>query len=207
MPGRHPIRERDPGGRPGSRFFVSAFPARDSRPAPARIGGAAALLVGTLLVGATGCVVQERPTDTAPDDGSASTTVEVEDIRVMLDASAASWNAGDLDGFVDDYTDDPALAFVGSSGVTRGIAEVRARYESGYWAGGGPADSLRFEGLELTPLGERHALALGRYVLYRPATDDAPERVTSTGWFSLVVEHDGDRWRIVHDHSSELAGG
>ena len=130
MPGRHPDRERDPGGRPGSRFFVSAGPARGTRRAPARIGRAAALLVGALLVGANGCVVQERPTDTDADDGPASTAVNIEDIRVMLDASAASWNAGDLDGFVDDYTEDPALAFVGSSGVTRGIAEVRARYES-----------------------------------------------------------------------------
>jgi ketosteroid isomerase-like protein len=189
MPERRPTTKRDPGGRPGSRFFVSGWWG----------------LLSLALLAPAACVVEDRPAD--EDPAGAEAAADIEDIRTMLNASADSWNSGDLGGFVDDYTDDPALAFVGSTGVTRGIAEVRARYESGYWAGGGPADSLRFEGLELTPLGDRHALALGRYVLYQPGSADAGESVTSTGWFSLVLGHDGERWRILHDHSSALEEG
>lgn len=189
MPERRPTTKRDPGRPPGSRFFVSGWRG----------------LLSLVLLALVACVVEDRPADGDPPGEGA--TADIEDIRTMLNASAGSWNAGDLDGFVDDYTDDPALAFVGSTGVTRGIAEVRARYESGYWAGGGPADSLRFEDLELTPLGDRHALALGRYVLYRPASADVAESVTSTGWFSLVLGHDGERWHILHDHSSALEEG
>lgn len=176
--------ERGSGFMPGPRFFVSLL---------------------AVALATSGCTVEPRPIDDAPSEAPTPTLAGVE---AMLDASAASWNAGDLDGFIDDYTEDPDLAFVGSGGVTRGIAEVRAQYESGYWSTGAPLDSLRFEDIEVRPLGERHALALGRYVLYRPAGVDAPgggETVTSTGWFSLVLGLDEGRWRILHDHTSELA--
>jgi ketosteroid isomerase-like protein len=180
--------ERGAGPSPAPRFFVLAV----------------ALL-------SLACTVEERPTS---DDDAAAATPTLQGVEAMLNASAASWNAGDLDGFVDDYSDDPTLAFVGASGVTRGIAEVRARYESGYWSSGAPLDSLRFEDLEVRPLGERHALALGRYVLHRPAEGAENESgpagettITSTGWFSLVLGLEDGSWRILHDHSSELDAG
>ncbi|HKK92841.1 MAG TPA: nuclear transport factor 2 family protein [Longimicrobiales bacterium] len=178
------------------------------------------VLLLAIAVGTAACTVEPRPID---DGGSEAPTSTLAGVEAMLDASAASWNAGDLDGFLDDYTGDPDLAFVGASGVTRGIAEVRARYETGYWSTGAPRDSLRFEDIEVRPLGDRHALALGRYVLYRPAGSGTPEdtvtdpnaagrgdgaadgeTVTSTGWFSLVLGLDDGRWRILHDHTSEL---
>jgi ketosteroid isomerase-like protein len=156
------------------------------------------------------CTVQERP---ITDDETDASTPALQGVEAMLNASAASWNAGDLAGFLDDYSDDPVLAFVGAAGVTRGIAEVRARYETGYWSTGAPMDSLRFEDLEVRPLGERHALALGRYVLYRPV-ENAPdeggavtETISSTGWFSLVLGLEEGSWRILHDHTSELDAG
>ncbi len=193
--------ERGSGSMPGPRFFFALL---------------------AVAIATTGCTVEPRPIDDASSEAPTPTLAGVE---AMLDASAASWNAGDLDGFIDDYTESPDLAFVGSNGVTRGIAEVRAQYESGYWSTGAPLDSLRFEDIEVQPLGERHALALGRYVLYRPAGVDLPagstagpgtaetagdevadgETVTSTGWFSLVLGLDEGRWRILHDHTSELA--
>lgn len=186
--------ERGSGVLPGPRFFV---------------------LLAVLLLGAAACTVEPRPLD---DGASEAPTPTLAGVEAMLEASAASWNAGDLDGFVDDYSEDPDLAFVGSSGVTRGIAEVRAGYESGYWSTGAPLDSLRFEDIEVRALGERHALALGRYVLYRPAesggardtteagdAETGGETVTSTGWFSLVLGLVEGRWRILHDHTSELA--
>jgi len=172
---------RDLGGRPGSRFFVPLF-----------------------LVGLAACSIADRPP--TQSDTASLPAPDVSGAEAMLHASAASWNAGDLSGFVDDYTDDPALAFVGSSGVTRGIDAVRANYESGYWATGVPADSLRFEDLEIRPLGASHALALGRYVLFQP-NDTEAETITSTGWFSLVLGYEEGRWRILHDHTSELEGG
>jgi beta-aspartyl-peptidase (threonine type) len=117
----------------------------------------------------------------------------------MLRASAASWNAGDLDGFLDDYWRSEELTFSGGTGVTRGWDDVRTRYLDSYWAPGASRDSLRFEGIEVIPLGSDHALALGQYVLYRPEEDGA---VVSSGYFSLVLWKPNGHWKILHDHTS-----
>lgn len=136
------------------------------------------------------------------EEGPVDSARVADEVTAMLRASTRSWNAGDLDGFVDDYLDSPEMTFVGGSDVVRGREEVRARYEASYWAPGVERDSLRFEELEVRPLGDRHALALGRYVLYRPPSDST----TATGRFSLVLrrmdDEDGGEWKIVHDHSS-----
>ena len=117
----------------------------------------------------------------------------------MLNASASSWNGGDLDGFLDDYWRSEELTFSGSTGVTRGWEDVRTRYLDSYWAPGTVRDSLRFEGIEVFPLGEEHALALGQYVLFQP---DAEGLVASTGFFSLVLQEMEGEWKILHDHTS-----
>ena len=125
-----------------------------------------------------------------------------EEVKEMLRASAGSWNAGDLEGFLDDYLRSPFLTFSGSGGVTRGWEDVRERYQESYWAPGASRDSLRFENLEVTPLGDEHALALGRFVLFRAGGAAAGDTVTSSGFFSLVLARTGEGWRIVHDHTS-----
>jgi uncharacterized protein (TIGR02246 family) len=117
----------------------------------------------------------------------------------MLHASAASWNAGDLDGFLDDYWRSGELTFTGAEGVTRGWDDVRARYLRTYWAPGAERDSLRFEELEVHALGEDHVLVLGRYILDRP---ELPNSETSSGFFTLVLRRTEGAWRIIHDHTS-----
>jgi len=117
----------------------------------------------------------------------------------MLQASAASWNAGDLDGFMDDYWRSEDLTFSGATGVTRGWENVRARYLESYWAPGAVRDSLRFEDLEVFTLGDGHAMALGRYVLFQP---EQGRTEASSGFFTLVLERMDGGWKIVHDHTS-----
>lgn len=116
----------------------------------------------------------------------------------MLHASAESWNAGDLDGFLDDYLDSPETVFAGGSGVIRGVDAIRDRYLETYWRTGAPEHALRFEDLEVSALGADHALALGRYVLSDRATDSA----AASGVFTLVLRRTPEGWRIIHDHSS-----
>lgn len=169
-------------------------------------GGARLLLVwGTLfLLALHGCdIAVERPAE-AGDSGEEAAAPQPDtralegEIDSMLTASAGAWNAGDLEGFLDDYSAGPGMTFLGGSGRIRGIDEVRERYRASYWAPGTARDSLRFEDVEVRPLGPDHALATGRYVLHDPA-----EGATSaTGWFTLVLEREAGGWRIVHDHSS-----
>lgn len=156
----------------------------------------------TALLLAGGCTLQPNP-QAEGEVGDDATGDPEGEITAMLRASAQSWNAGELETFLDDYSTDEDLTFVGSSGVQRGLDEVRARYRQTYWAPGAVRDSLRFADLEVRPLGEDHALTLGRYVLYRPGAGDS---VTSAGHFSLVLERSDAGWKIIHDHTSEGAG-
>jgi len=159
------------------------------------------------VLGLAGCTVAEVPPQDSGSDSAEAGRPETE-IPSMLQASAASWNAGDLEGFLDDYWRSDTLTFSGSTGVTRGWVDVRERYLRTYWAPGVARDSLRFEELEVMPLGSDHALTLGRYALYRPEAGDS---VTSTGYFSLVLRRGEGGWKILHDHTSSAppagAGG
>lgn len=145
-----------------------------------------------------GCTVTESGSTEGAEEGGGHEAVATQVIE-MLHASAASWNDGDMNGFLDDYWRSDDLTFSGATGVTRGWDEVRQRYLRSYWAPGVSRDSLRFEELEVTALGENYALVLGRYVLYRPEEYD---QVTSTGHFSLVLKRMEGSWRIIHDHTS-----
>ncbi|HUF13491.1 MAG TPA: nuclear transport factor 2 family protein [Longimicrobiales bacterium] len=117
----------------------------------------------------------------------------------VLQASAAAWNRGDLQGFLEPYENSPRTSFAGQSGFIRGYDALRESYARGYWSSGAPADSLAFEVIEVRPLGARAALMLGRYLL----SDRTSGALTSTGIFSLVFVHTADGWKITHDHTSE----
>lgn len=137
--------------------------------------------------------------ETGSQDAGSEPAGPQAEITAMLQASSASWNGGDLDGFLDDYWRSDELTFSGADGVTRGWEQVRERYLRTYWAPGASRDSLRFQEVEVTPLGSEHALALGRFVLYRPQEGDS---VTASGYFSLVLRRTPEGWRIIHDHTS-----
>lgn len=175
-----------------------------------------ALLVPACALLLAGCWVQQSPTGDGSDDNGATFRQQV---REMLWASAEAWNRGDLDAFMADYERAPSTTYIGGPGLVRGFDGIRERYAPLFRAGA-ERDSLRFELLETRLLGQRHGLAVIRYVLFRPAADtptspadtadDSPEeatvdaepRVTSSGLVTLVlVRVEGD-WHIIHDQSA-----
>jgi uncharacterized protein (TIGR02246 family) len=117
------------------------------------------------------------------------------EIRRMMSASAAAWNAGDLSRFMEDFAPDTGTTFIGRRGVLRGRDQIRAAY-SPRFAGGARPDSLRFEDLEVHTMGPELAYVIAYYVLHRG------DSVTARGPTTLVVRRNAGRWRIVHDHSS-----
>lgn len=115
------------------------------------------------------------------------------EVAAVLEHGARSWNGGDLEGFVSDYT--PDATFVTSRGLVRGTVEIRARYAARF-APGAQRDSLSFQLLDVDVLGPRTAHLVATWVLARG------DSVTSTGPTSLVLKKVGGRWKIAHDHSS-----
>jgi ketosteroid isomerase-like protein len=130
----------------------------------------------------------------AAQDKSSYDIKAADGIKVVLEAQAAAWNRGDLEGYMDGYDRSNNTEFVGGDTIDRGWQTVLDRYKKKY-------DSrekmgvLAFSRLEITILSKDAALVLGRWRLQR--AKDEPH-----GTFTLLFRKTKAGWRIVHDHSS-----
>ena len=115
-------------------------------------------------------------------------------VRAVLTAQSQAWNRGDLEGYMDGYARSQDTVFVSGDSVSRGWQTVLDRYRKKYDSRD-KMGTLTFSDLEITPLGNDAALALGRWHLQR-ATDEPHGR------FSLILRRTKRGWKIVHDHSS-----
>jgi ketosteroid isomerase-like protein len=114
-------------------------------------------------------------------------------IRAVLDAQAAAWNRGDIDGYMAGYAQSDDTMFVGTD-VTRGWTKVRDRYKAKYDSRA-KMGTLVFSDLDLRPLGSDDVVVTGAWKLTRDA--DTPH-----GRFTLIFHRRAEGWRIVYDHSS-----
>ncbi len=114
----------------------------------------------------------------------------------MLQRSAAHWNRGDLDGFMSDYARDSLTSYVAGAHVQYGWQPLYDRYQKNYFAPGKSRDSLSFDELRVRALTPDLAYATARFKLSRR------DSVVASGPFTLVLQRLGDRWRILHDHTT-----
>ncbi len=119
----------------------------------------------------------------------------VEDsVRIVLQTQQRAWNAGDIDQFMESYWKSEDLTFSSGGKLTRTwrgtLENFKERYPSSSDMG-----KLSFLNLEVTPLGVEAALVLGEWQLSRESQDLG-------GNFTLVFRRLGDKWVIVHDHTS-----
>jgi beta-aspartyl-peptidase (threonine type) len=137
---------------------------------------------------------------TASDD-EVTSTGDRDSVRAAVEsnlrAQAEAWNEGDIDAFMEHYWNSDELTFSSGGSTTRGWEATLNRYRERY-----PTreqmGQLTFDGLEITPLGDSAALVLGQWNLER-------ESEPVSGNFSLVVRKFGDRWLIIHDHTSRMS--
>lgn len=122
---------------------------------------------------------------------------QADEIRAMLKTSEAAWNRGDLAAFASDYEDAPTTTFVGREVTRGGVDAILARYQRSYPTADARG-TLTFSEIEVRPLGEGYALALGRFALKRTAAGGGD----AAGRFTLVLRRTTTGWKIVHDHSS-----
>jgi uncharacterized protein (TIGR02246 family) len=158
-------------------------------PATARLAVGAALLLTAACASGTGSY-------RADDTERAARRAE---ITTMLMNAASNWNRGDLDAFVDDYLPGAETTYIGSRGVLRGPAAIRAAYAPRF-APGGVRDSLSFELVDVDPIAPGALNVIATYILARRV--GTRDSVTARGPTSLVMRRVDGRWRIVHDHSS-----
>ena len=118
------------------------------------------------------------------------------EIEAMLTRSAADWNRGDLAGFMGDYAHDSLTSYMSGGHVQYGWQALYDRYQANYFAPGKSRDSLAFEEVRVRALTPDFAYATARFRLLRR------DSVVASGPFTLVLQRQGNRWRILHDHTS-----
>ena len=154
---------------------------------------AAALAVGALAACASGG--GGAPGGDDPRYGGAAADPRPA-IQKVLDDQVAAWNRGDIEAFMDGYWESPDLVFTSGGNVQRGWQTTLDRYRATYGNSPETMGRLSFSDLEIHPLGDEAAWALGRWHL-----DDAGGKAMG-GVFSLVFRRVDGRWLIVHDHTS-----
>ena len=118
------------------------------------------------------------------------------EVAAMLRRSAADWNRGDLAGFMSDYAQDSLTSYVTGGHVQYGWQKLYDRYQATYFARGKSRDSLTFEEVRVRPLTLDLAYCTARFRLTRG------DSTVASGPFTLILQRRGDRWQILHDHTS-----
>ncbi len=114
-------------------------------------------------------------------------------VMAAMTASAAGWNAGDLDRFVAVYAED--ATFVVKEGVLRGRAAIADHYRPSFASTGNTRGRLSFEPVAFRTIGPAQQLLIARWRLTGGAKEES-------GMTTLLWERRPAGWRIVADHSS-----
>jgi len=113
-------------------------------------------------------------------------------IIAAMKNSANDWNKGDLDSFMNMYTESSTMMM--PTGPV-GVSAIRELYEKKYFNGKMPKQNLFYGEMKVTLLGENYALLTGKFTL---SGNNLPER---SGRYSLVMVYTKYGWKILHDHS------
>jgi ketosteroid isomerase-like protein len=115
-------------------------------------------------------------------------------IRTLLEEQRLSWNAGNLESFMDTYWKSDSLMFIGKSGVTYGWQNTLNNYKTGY-PDTAAMGKLKFDILEVKRLSVMYFFVVGKWHLTRSIGDVG-------GHFTLLFKKVKNKWVIVADHSS-----
>ncbi|WP_240755272.1 DUF4440 domain-containing protein [Pedobacter sp. SYP-B3415] len=125
---------------------------------------------------------------------SAQTSADRREILTLLETQRKSWNAGDLETFMQTYQKSDSLLFVGKSGPTYGWQQTLDNYRKGY-PDKAAMGTLTFDIRKVEFLARDIAFVLGGWHLKRAS--DEPQ-----GFFTLLMRKTPRGWKIISDHSS-----
>ena len=115
-------------------------------------------------------------------------------IRAVLERQQFDWNRGDTDGFLLGYANDAVFV---SDKVTRGLDELRVRYQSHYPTRASMGQ-LSFSDIEVHIIDAANAYVIGLYHLKR----DAEGGGDTNGVYTLLFKKTVKGWKIVLDHTT-----
>lgn len=120
---------------------------------------------------------------------------QLEAVKIVL-AQEASWNKGDLDGFLARFKDDPETQVMLGNSV-RGLANIRATFRLNY-PNRDSMGTIDYSDVEARELGENFALATGKYHLERSKKAGG----SAEGTFTEVMEKTDKGWMIIFSETT-----
>jgi beta-aspartyl-peptidase (threonine type) len=151
-------------------------------------------LLWTLMLSVQTGIFAQQAEVTMPTKISSRDAKIMSAVRAVMDAQAAAWNRGDIEGYMDGYARSDETTFISGDTLTRGWAVVLDRYKKHYDSRE-KMGQLAFSDLEIKPFDNDAAVVTGRWMLTR-------EKDTPHGRFTLIFRRTKAGWRIVHDHTS-----
>jgi len=129
----------------------------------------------------------------APDQLYTATRQQLEVTKILL-AQQASWNKGDLDGYLAYYKNAPdTLAIL--EGPVRGLQNIRNAYRINYPNRESMGELEQTE-IDVRALGDGFALATGRYALTRHKKPEVQ------GGFTEVLEKTAAGWQVIYSETN-----
>ena len=132
---------------------------------------------------------------TAPPPKPMFAPADRDAVKAVLDAQAASWNSGSIDGFMVAYAKVPWLVFTSGGRIRRGWQETYDTFQKKYAQNPAAMGKLVFEILAIDAIGADGAVVLGTWILTNSPSD-------GRGVFSVILERRPDGWKVIHDHTS-----
>jgi len=139
---------------------------------------------------------ESQPKQNSKQSKSGQSKSASAEIRAVLDAQVAAWNAGKLEEFMDGYWRSPDLTFFSGGRKLSGWDATIERYRKTYQAEGKEMGKLAFSDLDIQQLGPSAAVVRGRYEL---TMSDGKKL---GGLYTLIFRRFRQGWKIVHDHTS-----
>jgi uncharacterized protein (TIGR02246 family) len=119
-------------------------------------------------------------------------------IRQVISDQQIAWNKGDLKGYMEGYVKSDKLVFTSGGRVRRGWKVTYEKYKKSY-QDAGAMGKVTFSNLHIEPLGSDAAVVLGRWEV-------SGSSKASKGVFTVVFVRRSEGWRVIHDHTSVIAG-
>lgn len=115
-------------------------------------------------------------------------------IENILAKQTDSWNAGNIEAFMQGYWKSDSLMFIGNSGITYGWQKTLESYKKGY-PDTAAMGKLQFDLLKIKRLSATQFFVAGKWHLQRSIGDVG-------GAFTLLFQKIKNKWVIIADHSS-----
>ena len=143
------------------------------------------------------CVfVASSPSLAQDADSLATVTQQQLDVVKVVLAQQAAWNKGDMDGYLARLKDAPdTTAMLG--GPVRGLTNIRSSFHINY-PNKDSMGTLDYSDVEARALGEKFALATGKYHLDRSRKGGGP----ADGTFTEIFEKTPAGWLVIFTEST-----